>query len=40
MKRGTATVSPAELRDAVRNDLYAPTENWSQEGPPQGRTQN
>ena len=37
MKRGTATVSPAELRDAVRNDLYAPTENWSQEGPEQGR---
>jgi rfaE bifunctional protein kinase chain/domain len=40
MKRGTATVSPAELRDAVRNDHYAPTENWSQEGPAQGRTRN
>jgi len=37
MKRGTATVSPAELRDAVRNDLYAPPEPWSQEGPDQGR---
>jgi bifunctional ADP-heptose synthase (sugar kinase/adenylyltransferase) len=37
MKRGTATVSPGELRDAVRNDHYAPTENWSQEGPEQGR---
>jgi rfaE bifunctional protein kinase chain/domain len=40
MKRGTATVSPAELRDAVRNDHYAPTENWSQEGPSQGRARN
>jgi rfaE bifunctional protein kinase chain/domain len=40
MKRGTATVSPAELRDAVRNDHYAPTENWSQEGPSQGRIRN
>ena len=40
MKRGTATVSPDELRAAVRNDHYAPTENWSQEGPPQGRTRN
>ena len=39
MKRGTATVSPAELRKAVQSDHYAPTENWSQEGPPQGRTQ-
>jgi D-glycero-beta-D-manno-heptose-7-phosphate kinase len=38
MKRGTATVSPAELREAVRNDHYAPTENWSQEGRAQGRT--
>jgi D-glycero-beta-D-manno-heptose-7-phosphate kinase len=39
MKRGTATVSPDELRQAVQSDHYAPTENWSQEGPPQGRTQ-
>jgi bifunctional ADP-heptose synthase (sugar kinase/adenylyltransferase) len=37
MKRGTATVSPAELRDAVQNDHYATTENGSQEGPGQGR---
>jgi rfaE bifunctional protein kinase chain/domain len=37
MKRGTATVSTSELRDAVQNDHYAPTENWSQEGPAQGR---
>jgi rfaE bifunctional protein kinase chain/domain len=40
MKRGTATVSPAELRDAVQSDHYAPTENWSQEGPDQGRRRN
>jgi rfaE bifunctional protein kinase chain/domain len=38
MKRGTATVSPAELTEAVRNDHYAPTETWSQEGQSQGRT--
>jgi rfaE bifunctional protein kinase chain/domain len=38
MKRGTATVSPRELRDAVQSDHDTPTENWSQEGPPQGRT--
>jgi bifunctional ADP-heptose synthase (sugar kinase/adenylyltransferase) len=38
MKRGTATVSLAELRDAVQRDHYAPAENWSQEGPGQGRT--
>src|SRR5205814_9868023 len=31
MKRGTATVSPAELRAAVQADPYAPEENWSQE---------
>jgi rfaE bifunctional protein kinase chain/domain len=37
MKRGTATVSPAELREAVQSDHFAPTENWSQEGPGQGR---
>jgi rfaE bifunctional protein kinase chain/domain len=40
MKRGTATVSPTELREAIQKDHYAPTENWSQEGPGQGRTQN
>jgi rfaE bifunctional protein kinase chain/domain len=38
MKRGTATVSPSELREAVRSNHYAPPENWSQEGPSQGRT--
>jgi D-glycero-beta-D-manno-heptose-7-phosphate kinase len=38
MKRGTATVSPAELKAAIQGDHYAPTENWSQEGPSQGRT--
>ena len=38
MKRGTATVSAAELRDAVHSDHRAPAENWSQEGPGQGRT--
>jgi rfaE bifunctional protein kinase chain/domain len=37
MKRGTATVSPVELRDAIQNDHYAPPENWSQDGPEQGR---
>jgi len=37
MKRGTATVSPAELREAIQTDHYAPTESWSQEGPEQGR---
>jgi rfaE bifunctional protein kinase chain/domain len=37
MKRGTATVSPDELRAAVQNDHFAPTENWSQEGLGQGR---
>jgi rfaE bifunctional protein kinase chain/domain len=38
MKRGTATVAPEELREAIRTDHHAPTENWSQEGPGQGRT--
>ena len=38
MKRGTATVLPGELREAVRSDHFAPPENWSQEGPEQGRT--
>jgi D-glycero-beta-D-manno-heptose-7-phosphate kinase len=37
MKRGTATVSARELSDAVASDHDAATENWSQEGPPQGR---
>ena len=38
MKRGTATVSPEELRGSIEADHYAPTENWSQEGPSQGRS--
>jgi rfaE bifunctional protein kinase chain/domain len=37
MKRGTATVSADELREAIESDHLAPTENWSQEGPGQGR---
>ena len=37
MKRGTATVSPQELADAVTSDHDTTTENWSQEGPEQGR---
>jgi bifunctional ADP-heptose synthase (sugar kinase/adenylyltransferase) len=37
MKRGTATVSARELLDAVVADHDTTTENWSQEGPPQGR---
>jgi rfaE bifunctional protein kinase chain/domain len=37
MKRGTATVSARELGDAVLNDHDTATENWSQEGPAQGR---
>jgi D-glycero-beta-D-manno-heptose-7-phosphate kinase len=37
MKRGTATVSGRELADAVVGDHEAATENWSQEGPGQGR---
>jgi rfaE bifunctional protein kinase chain/domain len=37
MKRGTATVSARELREAVIADHETPTENWSQEGPTQGR---
>ncbi len=36
-KRGTATVSSRELTDAVIADHDTTTENWSQEGPPQGR---
>ena len=37
MKRGTATVSARELADAVTADHDTTTENWSQEGPAQGR---
>jgi D-glycero-beta-D-manno-heptose-7-phosphate kinase len=37
MKRGTATVSAQELSDAVTSDHDTTLENWSQEGPAQGR---
>jgi rfaE bifunctional protein kinase chain/domain len=37
MKRGTATVSAAELAVAIEDDHPTPVENWSQEGPDQGR---
>ena len=37
MKRGTATVSAAELADAVTSDHDTTLQNWSQEGPEQGR---
>jgi rfaE bifunctional protein kinase chain/domain len=37
IKRGTATVSARELSDAVTTDHDTTTENWSQEGPEQGR---
>jgi D-glycero-beta-D-manno-heptose-7-phosphate kinase len=37
MKRGTATVSGAELSAAVASDHDTTAENWSQEGPAQGR---
>jgi len=40
MKRGTATVSAAELADAVTTDHDTPAEAWSQEGPAQGRRRN
>jgi rfaE bifunctional protein kinase chain/domain len=36
-KRGTATVSPQELADAVERDHDTTLEPWSQEGPAQGR---
>jgi rfaE bifunctional protein kinase chain/domain len=39
-KRGTATVSPQELVDAVISDHDTTLENWSQEGPAQGRRQS
>jgi rfaE bifunctional protein kinase chain/domain len=37
MKRGTATVSAEELRQAIESDHDTTTESWSQEGPQQGR---
>ncbi len=37
MKRGTATVSARELIDAITGDHDTSLENWSQEGPAQGR---
>ena len=37
MKRGTATVNARELGDAVETDHDTSVENWSQEGPAQGR---
>ena len=37
MKRGTATISAEELSDAVTSDHDTSLENWSHEGPPQGR---
>jgi D-glycero-beta-D-manno-heptose-7-phosphate kinase len=37
MKRGTATVSSRELKDAIESDNQIEPENWSQEGPEQGR---
>jgi D-glycero-beta-D-manno-heptose-7-phosphate kinase len=37
MKRGTATLSARELSDAVDSDHDTSVENWSQEGPEQGR---
>jgi D-glycero-beta-D-manno-heptose-7-phosphate kinase len=37
MKRGTATVSAQELSDAVARDHDTSLEQWSQEGPAQGR---
>ncbi len=40
MKRGTATVSAGELSDAIESDHDTSLENWSQEGPEQGRRSN
>ncbi|HEY7791739.1 MAG TPA: PfkB family carbohydrate kinase [Vicinamibacterales bacterium] len=37
MKRGTATVTAAELSEAIEHDHPTPVEHWSQEGPEQGR---
>ena len=39
MKRGTATVSARELSDAIASDHVVALEQWSQEGPAQGRHQ-
>jgi len=39
MKRGTATVSARELSDAIASDHVVALEDWSQEGPAQGRHQ-
>ncbi len=39
-KRGTATVTTGELADAVESDHDTTVENWSQEGPAQGRRQS
>jgi rfaE bifunctional protein kinase chain/domain len=40
MKRGTATVSARELSSAIEADHDTSVQNWSQEGPPQGRRQD
>jgi rfaE bifunctional protein kinase chain/domain len=40
MKRGTATVSAQEMADSVTKDHDTSAENWSQEGPGQGRRRN
>ena len=37
MKRGTATLSPEELGEAISSDHDTSLERWSQEGPAQGR---
>jgi D-glycero-beta-D-manno-heptose-7-phosphate kinase len=37
MKRGTATVSPQEIADAVASDHDITAESWSQDGAAQGR---
>ena len=37
MKRGTATVTASELATAIERDHETPLEDWSQEGPTQGR---
>ncbi len=37
MKRGTATVSADELRQAIASDHDTSAESWSQDGPAQGR---
>ena len=38
MKRGTATIASRELMDAIETDHDTSLEDWSQEGPAQGRT--